>query len=80
MLPDVQVLDSIHHGTAADLWALSQILDLDGVVWGTPADENYCIRSHSQVSDAEVRSRLAAEPCQLQLLHRSLGITGHYAC
>ena len=71
-------LDSFHHGTSAELWALTQQFDFDAIVWSGVPDANYWARTQTRVTDEECRTAVARLPTVLQLLHREIGNVGHY--
>ena len=71
-------LDSFHHGTSAELWALTQQFAFDAIVWSGVPDANYWARTQTRVTDEECRTAVARLPTVLQLLHREIGNVGHY--
>ena len=73
------MLDSIHHGSAVEIWALSQAFDFDCLVWSSTVDENHWIRTMEQMTDIASASKLQETSNVLELVHRDIGVvTGHY--
>ena len=73
------MLDTIHHGTSVDLWALTKVFGFPVLVWSTDGDANYWIASMEQVTDAEALRLADQHPQALQVLHQPMGRTGHYS-
>ena len=78
VLTKPNVLDSIHHGSVVEIWALTQAFDFECLVWDPRENQNVWIRTMEQISDEAARHKLATHPNMLEIVHRDLGITGHY--
>ena len=78
VLTKPNVLDSIHHGSVVEIWALTQAFDFECLVWDPRENQNVWIRTMEQISDEAARHKLATYPNMLEIVHRDLGITGHY--
>ena len=73
------MLDSIHHGSAVEIWALTQAFDFDCLVWSSNVNENHWIRTMQQMTDMASASKLQETSNVLELVHRDIGVvTGHY--
>ena len=73
------MLDSIHHGSAVEIWALTQAFDFDCLVWSSTVNENHWIRTMEQMTDMASASKLQETSNVLELVHRDIGVvTGHY--
>ena len=73
-----QVLDSIHHGSAVELWALTQAFEFDCLIWSAATNNNIWVRSMEHVDDATAHTKLAETSNVLELVHQDMGVTGHY--
>ncbi|CAK9020583.1 unnamed protein product [Durusdinium trenchii] len=78
VLQKPRALDSIHHGSFVELWALAETFDFDCLIWSQDVDQNLWVRDQAIVSDQEAHARLQEHPQVLELLHRQIGVTGHY--
>ena len=78
VLTKPNVLDSIHHGSVVEIWALTQAFNFECLVWDPRENQNVWIRTMEQISDEAARHKLATHPNMLEIVHRDLGITGHY--
>ena len=75
------MLDSIHHGTSVEVWALTKAFGFEVLVWSTDVDANYWIATMERVTDAEAMRLAELHPHALHLVHQPMGHTGHYiAC
>lgn len=73
------MLDSIHHGSAVEIWALTQAFGFDCLVWSSNVNENHWIRTMQQMTDMASASKLQETSNVLELVHRDTGVvTGHY--
>ena len=73
-----RMLDSIHHGSVVELWALIQAFDFHCLIWSQEDNKNIWIREMAYITDAETQQKLQEHPNVLELFHRNTGITGHY--
>ena len=73
-----RMLDSIHHGSVVELWALTQAFDFHCLIWSQEDNKNIWIREMAYITDAETQQKLQEHPNVLELFHRNTGITGHY--
>ena len=73
------MLDTIHHGTSVDIWALTKVFGFPVLVWSTDGDANYWIASMEQVTETEALRLADQHPQALQVLHQPMGHTGHYS-
>ncbi|CAJ1359418.1 unnamed protein product, partial [Effrenium voratum] len=73
-----QVLDSIHHGTWVEVWALTQAFNFDCLIWSSGENDNVWVRSMEYMNVAHAEQKLEASQNVLELVHRDMGITGHY--
>ena len=78
VLQKPRALDSIHHGSFVELWALAETFDFHCLIWSQDVDHNLWVRDQAIVSDQEAHARLQEHPQVLELLHRQIGVTGHY--
>ena len=78
VLQKPRAFDSIHHGSFVELWALTETFDFHCLIWSQDVDHNLWVRDQAIVSDQEAHARLRAHPQVLELLHRNIGVTGHY--
>ena len=78
VLEKPRMLDSIHHGSAVELWALTQAFDFHCLIWSHEDDRNIWIHDMAYITDAEAEVKLQEHSHVLELLHRNIGITGHY--
>ena len=68
------MLDSIHHGSAVEIWALTQAFDFDCLVWSSNVNENHWIRTMQQMTDMASASKLQETSNVLELVHRDIGV------
>ena len=73
------MLDSIHHGTSVEVWALTKAFGFEVLVWSTDVDANYWIATMERVTDAEAMRLAELHPHALHLVHQPMGHTGHYS-
>ncbi|CAL1151362.1 unnamed protein product, partial [Cladocopium goreaui] len=73
------MLDSIHHGTSVEVWALTKAFDFEVLVWSTDVDANYWIATMERVTDAKALRLAELHPHALHLVHQPMGHTGHYS-
>ena len=75
-----RMLDSYHHGTSVELWALSNLYGFDALIWSTQPNQNLWIRASTleHVDDAQAQELVEAQPEMLQVIHQQMGHTGHY--
>ena len=78
VLEKPRMLDSIHHGSAVELWALTQAFDFHCLIWSHEDDRNIWIHDMAYITDAEAAVKLQEHSNVLELFHRNIGITGHY--
>ena len=78
VLEKPRMLDSIHHGSAVELWALTQAFDFHCLIWSHEDDRNIWIHDMAYITDAEAAVRLQEYANVLELFHRNIGVTGHY--
>ena len=78
VLEKPRMLDSIHHGSVVELWALTQAFDFHCLIWSQEDDKNIWIREMAYITDAETQQKLQEHSNVLELCHRNTGITGHY--
>ena len=78
VLEKPRMLDSIHHGSAVELWALTQAFDFHCLIWSHEDDRNIWIHDMAYITDAEAAVKLQEHSNVLELFHRNTGITGHY--
>ena len=78
VLEKPRMLDSIHHGSVVELWALTQAFDFHCLIWSQEDNKNIWIRDMAYITDAEIQQKLQEHSNVLELFHRSTGITGHY--
>ena len=78
VLEKPRMLDSIHHGSAVELWALTQAFDFHCLIWSHEDDRNIWIHDMACITDAEAAVKLQEHSNVLELFHRNIGITGHY--
>ena len=71
-------LDSFHHGSVVELWALCRIFSFEAIIWGTQAGENYRVSTLEAISSEEVKDVLAKHTNVMELVYQGLGCTGHY--
>ncbi|CAL1144306.1 unnamed protein product, partial [Cladocopium goreaui] len=73
-----RMLDSIHHGSVVELWALTQAFDFHCLIWSQEDDKNIWIHDMAYITDSETQLKLQEHSNVLELFHRNTGITGHY--
>ena len=75
-----RMLDSYHHGTSVELWALSNLYGFDALIWSTQPNQNLwiCASTLEHVDDAQAQELVEARPEMLQVIHQQMGHTGHY--
>ena len=78
VLEKPRMLDSIHHGSVVELWALTQAFDFHCLIWSQEDNKNIWIREMAYITDAETQQKLQEHSNVLELFHRNTGITGHY--
>ena len=78
VLEKPRMLDSIHHGSVVELWALTQAFDFHCLIWSQEDNKNIWIQDMAYITDAETQQKLQEHSNVLELFHRSTGITGHY--
>ena len=78
VLEKPRMLDSIHHGSVVELWALTQAFDFHCLIWSQEDNKNIWIQDMAYITDAETQQKLQEHSNVLELFHRSSGITGHY--
>lgn len=78
VLPMPGMLDSIHQGSYVELWALVHAFNFDCLIWSTEVDQNIWVRTGERMTDVAARQKRTSQPQILELVHRHMGITGHY--
>ena len=78
VLEKPRMLDSIHHGSVVELWALTQAFDFHCLIWSQEDDKNIWIHDMAYITDSETQLKLQEHSNVLELFHRNTGITGHY--
>ena len=78
VLEKPRMLDSIHHGSVVELWALTQAFDFHCLIWSQEDNKNIWIQDMAYITDAETQQKLQEHSNVLELFHRNTGITGHY--
>ena len=76
VLDETPVLDSIHHGSAAELWAMATLCDFDAVMWSEEVDANVHVRTQERISDAQARHMVSLTP--IRFFFQQLGCVGHF--
>ena len=66
-------LDSYHHGTIVDLWALCKAFAFDVIIWRVPDNQYYSARSQKVLLSAEAAETLRRQPATVQLVHQDIG-------
>eukprot|EP00435_Cladocopium_sp_Y103_P008722 s2847_g2.t1 len=79
VLQKPRMLDSIHHGSFAELWALAEAFDFQCLIWSYDVwQQNFWVRGQTYIDDEEAHARLRDHP-QVNLENvGNMGITGHY--
>ena len=75
------MLDTIHHGGYAELWALTQAFDFEILIWNTEPDHNRWIGTGTddlRLTDADARQRAEGHTQLLQLIYEGSGLSGHF--
>ena len=72
-------LDSHHHGTIVDLWALCNAFAFDVIIWRVPDNQYYSARSQKVLSSAEAAETLRRQPATVLLVHQDIGKVGHFS-
>ena len=78
VLEKPRMLDSIHHGSVVELWALTQVFDFHCLIWSQEDNKNIWIQDMAYITDSETQQKLQEHSNVLELFHRNTGITGHY--
>ena len=78
VLEKPRMLDSIHHGSVVELWALTQAFDFHCLIWSQEDNKNIWIQDMAYITDSETQQKLQEHSNVLELFHRNTGITGHY--
>ena len=58
VLQKPRTVDSIHHGSFVELWALAETFDFHCLIWSHDADQNLWLRDQANISDQEAHARL----------------------
>eukprot|EP00435_Cladocopium_sp_Y103_P050168 s3057_g15.t1 len=60
-------LDTHHHGSMVELWALTQRFNFDCLVWGSSKDDSFWVRTQAYLTDAEAHRTLACNPDTVEI-------------